>query len=582
MAAVITAISGVAAATATTTAVTGLVVGGVTIGTTSAAVIGALVGTVVSAIVGSALIDKPTSGNFASTSGSVLSNTRSNNAPIPLIYGTRRVGGAIVFMDVLEGGHFFVNFVVSEGEIESYEEVYFNNELASNTHGPVLITEFKGSETQEANTELVNAFTYYTNSHKLSATAYLTLALLYTPFPAGMPLINVVVKGIKTFDPRTTITEWNDNPVLCIRDYLTNARYGRGINTSLIDDTSFILAANYCDEVVAYNGVDSIKRYTCNGLAETQNSSLNIINKLLSSCRGLLIFSGGLYKVIIDKPEMPVFTFSEDNIIGGWKIKLGGKNSQYNRMRANYFDAGKDYQPDIAYVDSNELRVQDGGLLEKMIDLPFTTDIDRAKAIITINLNQSRYSITCEFTSTIEALRVEVGDVVYINHKTPGWDTHNSNLGKKFRIMRVTLQNNDEVRIIANEYADEVYDVDLFAVADIPTKIDLDDLSVCLPPTDLRYKQYPRVTQTGGDGTFGSVQTTRTINVEMSWTASLDNFVVGYEVGYKYADDENWSEFPTTENLKFSFEFKFTGVPTYFNVRVRAVNSVGVVSEWLE
>lgn len=535
-----------------------------------------LAGAVVSVIVGSVLISQPSAGGFDQTAGTALTNLKAGNAPIPVVYGTRLVGGIIVYMDIgprvgVEGTKlFFLNIVLSEGEIESYEKFYFNNEELKTSH-KVIIDEFLGSETQQANVHLTNANSWYTEAHRLAGTAYLTVNFQsYASFPSGLPLINSLVKGVKLFDPRTSTVLFSDNPALCVRDYLTNARYGRGIDTSLIDDTSFILAANYCDELVAYNGVDSIKRYTCNGLVETQNSSLTIINKLLSSCRGLLIFSGGLYKIIIDKPEMAGFTFSEDNIIGGWKIKLGSKNSQYNRIRANYFNALREYQADIAYVDSPDLRTQDGGLLEMMTDLPFTTNYVIAKAIIAINLNQSRHAITCEFTSTIEGLRVEVGDVVYIKHATPGWDTHNANLGKKFRIMRVTLQNNDEVRIMANEYDDEVYNIDDIADEILAGELELIQQVTCDPPTNLRY------TFIEGGGLIPSIA------VVSNWDSSPDPFILNYEVSYKIESGGDWTEqINVGDSLSHSQTYLRTpGI--LIEVRVRAINTNNVASEWVE
>jgi len=553
MAVVVTMIAGAA----TTAAVTGAVVAGITIGAVTAAMIGA----VVSAVVGSALISKPSTGNFNSKAQNSLINKKANNAPIPVIYGTRRVGGTIVFMDT-KVNQLFLNLVVSEGEIEGYLAFYFFDELADSKFAPFQIDPFFGSESQEANDFLTGHFNYYTSEHRLAGTAYLTFALTFNPdvFPSGRPVINALVKGIKTFDPRASIFQWTENPILCIRDYLTNARYGRGIDPSLIDDPSFTLAANYCDEQVAYDGVNLIKRYTCNGLVETQNNSLNIIRELLSSCRGVLIFSGGVYKIIIDKPEVAVFTFSEENIIGGWKIKLGDKNSKFNRIRANFFNKSKDYQADIAVVDNSDLRVLDNGLLERMIDLPFTSDIIRAKAIAFLNLNQSRYSITCEFTSTIEALRVEVGDVVYINHKTPGWDTHNSNLGKKFRIMRVTLQNNDEVRILANEYADDVYDLEAIEVIEPSALIEIGDLSTCLPPTNLRVNR-------GNSRMYAR------------WDSSLDPYVVGYIVRFRVPRISNdWTE--TAISALTYYEWLWLDRDSA-EFSVRAVNSIGTKSEWL-
>jgi len=556
MAVVATAIAGAA----TASAVAGIA-SVAALGATAAAVVGALAGAVVSGIVGSALISTPSSGNFKSAGITILSNQKVNNAPIPVIYGTRLAGGTIVYMNIKGSGNFFVNLVVSEGEIEGYVEFYFNGVLKAAQN--VVIYEFYGSETQTANSILVNEFANYTTSHKLSGTAYLTFRIKkFSDFPAGMPLFTALVHGVKVFDPRTSLVEWGNNPALCLRDYLTNARYGRGIETSLIDDASFILAANYCDELVDYNGVDFINRYTCNGVVETETNSLGIIKRLLSSCRGILIFSGGRYKIIIDKPEMADFTFSEDNIIGGWKIKLGNKASQYNRMRANFFNASKDYNPDIAYVDLPDLRQLDDGLLETMIDLPFTTDIIRARAILNINLNQSRRSISCEFTATIEGLRVEVGDVVYITHATPSW------VDKKFRIMRVTLQNNDEVRIIANEYADEVYDIDVITVFDAPEEIIPHDFSFCLPPTSLMLTQGRRPTDPRAE-------------ITASWTASTDAFIDSYQVRYKFVDGADFTLIEMDDNLAYVLNYNNFN-PIYFEFEVRAVNTLGVVSEWLE
>lgn len=574
MAAIIAVVAGVA----TTEVVVGLV---------GSQILAALAGAVVSGVVGGALMSKPSTSDFNSSATNVMINKQANNAPIPVVYGTRRVGGTIVFMashgayQPFHSNHsefdtkFLSTFlVISEGEIESYISFWANNEptVLDKFESDLWIKERYGTETQDGFTELVNVLniqniTYNGDTHRLAGAAYLWVEMFFNPevYPKGVPTINALVKGVKVYDPRTLSTQWSDNPVLCVRDYLTNARYGRGIDPLLIDDASFILAANYCDEEVAYNGVDFVKRYTCNGVVETQNSSLDIIKKLLSPCRGLLIFSGGLYKVIIDKPELAFFTFSEDNIIGGWKIKLGGKNSQFNRMRANFVNARKEYQPDIAIVDSKELREQDSGLLEIMIDLPFNTDIVRAKAIIAINLKQSRFPISCEFTSTIEALRVEVGDVVYINHKTPGWNTHNSGSGKKFRIMRVTLQNNDEVRILANEYDDEVYDLDIQDFKDLPSIINIDDLNFCLPPTDLSYI------------------ITKTL-LTVTWGASLDPFIVGYEVSYRHTNPITpYAQYDMGDSLSWSTPSSVSAFTTLESeVRVRAYNTIGVRSEWLE
>ena len=296
---------------------------------------------------------------------------------------------------------------------------------------------------------------------------------------------------------------------------------------------------------------------------------MDVLKKLLTACRGFLVFSGGKYKLIIDKVETAAFTFSEDNIIGAWSIKLGDKNNQFNRMRANFFNPDRQWQPDIAVVDSSTLRTQDNGLLlEKTIDLPFTSDIDRAKMITTINLNQSRQQILCEFTATIEGLRCEVGDVVYVKHATPGWDTLNSNQGKLFRVMRITLQNNDEVRIIGMEYDADAYDFGTINESDTAPNTNLPDATVAASPSAISVSESLY-------STIGSAGVK--VRVDISWNAAKDVFVQEYDVEWKLNGASTWNFLTNTSNLTARLD---DANPDLYDFRVRSINSIGVRSDW--
>jgi len=537
---------------------------------------GKLAGSLIGAGVSGLLAEKPESPDFGDNSAAsgMLINKSANDAPIPVIYGQRKIGGTRVLLEITGTDNEYLHMVLamSEGEINSFENVYLNDVLSTDAKFSGFLDVYKhtGSTTQAADSNLVTSVSGWTSNHQLKGTAYLYIKMKYDQdvFASGLPTITADLKGAKVYDARTATTAWSDNPVLCIRDYLTNTRYGRGIETSLIDDTSFNAAANYCEESVTIGGV-SKTRYTCNGVVDTSQGSMDVLKKLLTACRGFLIFSGGKYKLIIDKVETAAFTFSEDNIIGAWSIKLGDKNSQFNRMRANFFNPDRAWQPDIAVVDSSTLRTQDNGLLlEKTIDLPFTSDIDRAKMITTINLNQSRQQIMCEFTATIEGLRCEVGDVVYVKHATPGWDTLNSNAGKKFRVMRITLQNNDEVRILAMEYDATAYDFGTIAVSDAAPNTNLPDATTAQPPTAIAIAEslYSTI---GGGGVK--------VRVDISWNAAKDIFVQEYDVEWKENGASTWNFLTTTKNLTARLD---DANPVIHDFRVRSINSIGVRSIW--
>ena len=273
----------------------------------------------------------------------LLLNKASNDAPIPVVYGLRKVGGTRVLMESTGSNNEFLHVVIamSEGEVNSFENVYINDVLSTDSRfsGVLDVYTHNGSTTQTADSNLVADVANWTTNHRLQGTAYVYAKMKYDQdaYSNGLPTITADIKGVKVYDPRTATTAWSDNPALCIRDYLTNTRYGRGISASLIDDTSFNSAANFCEETVTIGGV-SKERYTCNGVVDTSMGSMDVLNRLLTSCRGFLIFSGGKYKLIIDKAETANFTFSEDNIVGQWTINLGNKKNQFNRIRANFFN----------------------------------------------------------------------------------------------------------------------------------------------------------------------------------------------------------------------------------------------------
>ena len=549
--------------------------------------IGAFIGAVVATSISSAMADDSETLPLAS---GVLLNKASNNAPLNIVYGRRRIGGTRVLMEVTGDKNEKLHIVLAlcEGEIEEVERVYFNGvwihdpqfddkvyypDLGEAAGGTVnSVVAHLGADAQTADSDLVAAVTDWTTDHRLRGTAYLYVYLEFDRdiFPTGMPVVAADVMGVKVYDSRTSTTAWSDNPALCIRDYLTNSRYGRDIDSSLVDDTSFEAAADYCDEIIdhpsadqtntfstielvnypspptlsswttieqmdkavwdtlvegtkftmsgwvnganngtfyishrSYHsdngyfvaisndggndwvaGVDEVatvdidfsalklKRYTCNGVVDTTKGSMDILRDLLTSCRGFLIFSGGKYKLILDKVETVdgnTFTFNEDNITGAWSIKLGDKNTRFNRVRGNFFNSARRWQADIAPVESSTYRTEDNELLlEQTIELPFTSDLYRAQELATVHMHQSRQQTAVEFTATIEGLRCEVGDVVYIKHSTTGWDTGIYPDGKLFRVMRLALKSNDEVRVSAIEYNESSYDFTLTEADAIP------------------------------------------------------------------------------------------------------------------
>lgn len=422
---------------------------------------GAIAGAVVAAGVGSLMADSPDD-DFRDQARGIDANIANPVAPIPIIYGRYRRAGDRVYTAVSGSNNKYLHLVISfsEGEIDSFEEIYLDDIPITDSRYSGLVdygdgqNAHLGTDAQTADTTLVSRLTEWTTNHRLRGVSYLYLRLTYDPQVfSRIPVVSALVKGRKVVDVVAGGSPaWSNNPANCIYDYLTNTRYGRGIPSSEIDLASFQAAHSICAATVSNPPEPAQATYTSDGLINPDQGTLDNLRDLLTSCRGYLIFTGGKYRLIIDQAEASAVSFDETNIVGPMQIALHSKSSRFNRVRARYYNEERNYQPDLLLSDSTGYRTADNGtLLEREIALPFTTDTYRTRRIADIELEQSRKGIILEFSTTLEGLRAEVGDVISITHSAPGWT------GKKFRVLGIDVNSSDQISIRAREYDATVY-----------------------------------------------------------------------------------------------------------------------------
>ena len=584
----------------------GIVVGPVTAAFVTAVGVAAIV---IGAYAGSRLLGQMTPDfpdDLSSQAQSALANNQGSTNPLQVVYGKRRIGGTPIFYHVSGENNEFLHVVyaICEGEIQGVTQIYLNNDPVKesvetfdlvitefstwsgqeNIHKPkyeglVKYEIYNGTTTQTADQDLIGATDgIWTSSDTLSGVAYAIVRFEFEPETfgsVGIPQVNFDVVGKKTRSVSSggnTYKVFSDNPADCIEDYLTNTIYGRSIPSSQIDSTSFTAARNLCNTEVTVGSLTQ-KKYTCNGILNTNNKAINNIEKLLTSCRGSLVFSGGKYKLLIDDTGTAVQTFNENNILGSFELSLGGKEYKTNKIRAGFFNKARDMQGDFAITESTVFKEQDNNLtLERSIELPFTDQMERALMISTINMKQSRQSLVFKFKSTIEGLRAEIGDVVYISLETLGWNTLNSNLGKKFRVMKLAIKNNDEVEITAREYDDDVYDFGTITAEDLSVNTNLPNFSFVDKPTI-----------TTPTEELIAIPPTLFNRITINWTQPNKSAVESYEIGINRINSvrfENKSSYDFEgRSVNESFTIDKLEAGQYF-VAVRAKNRMGVYSDF--
>lgn len=413
-----------------------------------------------------------------STQGSqgIMVNKTGSSVPIPVVYGETRTGGVRVFTntegsldqgtpedpDVIPNPYLHLVYVISEGEINACKKIFFDGVEVMNTSATgsnsnwtfvdskysdnVDAFFYSGTDGQSANTALSNAnVANWSGSPRFRGIAYMYFRMTYDAdvWKNGLPEITFLVEGKKV--PATsngTTLQYSDNPARCILDYLTNTRYGKGIEVADIDLPSFQEAESYFNT----------KGWTTRGNLDTNaNMFVNVLD-MFANCRSYLAF-GNKYRLVVEKAETSVaLALTDDNIVGDVTYSLGDRTTMFNSMKAKIMNAADNYHDDVVITSSDTLKSQDNGIvLEAEIPFPYVKTVAQAQQIITEEINQSRQSHTVELTATIEAIDLQVGDIVTVTNATFGITN------KKFRVLMTELLPSSEVSLALREYDADVF-----------------------------------------------------------------------------------------------------------------------------
>ena len=289
----------------------------------------------------------------------ILLNKQSNDANIPVIYGTRMVGGTRVFMETsgTDNTYLYMAIVMAEGEINDItsiiiddKTVTWSGDLSDNQQRTVgsgdsnfykdsasLITvePHYGTDGQGAST-LLSTLSSWGSAHKLSGLCYIALRFTWNQDAfQGIPRVQAIVQGKKVVAYNSSsvaqTAAHSDNPAWCLLDYLTNARYGKGLAIGDIDIPSFYTASGVCDtDVTPYGSATVIDILDCNAVLDSSKKIIDNVRELLNGCRGYLPFASGKYKLLIETTGSASITLTEDDIIGGYSLQSEDKNSKYS------------------------------------------------------------------------------------------------------------------------------------------------------------------------------------------------------------------------------------------------------------
>ena len=569
----------------------------------------------------------------------IMVNKRNSDASLPVIYGTRRIGGNIVWLATTSDNQYlYVVVALCEGQIARMTELYLDDKLyatytgSDSSYGSALIVRSSSNLTtptptvaptntsnlsietdhpmykaveviDEVDTDIFptefaifngtdDGYDYsqlfagadspvtlgWDSSHKGSGICHAMFRFKYNADAFGkIPKINFTIRGKQVLTDLTGSTyAYSANPALCLYDYLTNTRYGKGLSASDINTTAFTTAANVCNtSVTPFTGASTQNLFEIHTALGNKTKLIDNVKKILSSMRSYFTFSGGLYTIKVEGTGSSVLSINEDMIVSGIQIQGETKQKRYNRVIARFDNEEKNYQPDeVIYPPKDETNVPDPFSYTTMLandndeelhfemSLPCTTSPYQAEDLAELVLKRSRDGITIKFTATSEAQELIVGDIFQVTHSGMGFSSNN------FICVGLSLKNNGNVGITAIEYSADAYTYNTKLKTPVQPTTFLPDPKIVAAPV------LTSITDTAVNVTEGNLNVIMTV----SFRGTSDYFVDKFEVVYKKSTDSIYKSagISSATVREIPVESSVT-----YNVKVRSINTLGYKSAYV-
>ena len=424
-------------------------------------------------------------------------------------------------------------------------------------------------------------------------------------FNNGLPAITFDIAGKKVYDPRLSPPGYafSSNVALCLNDYLTDTKFGLAVDSSLIDQTLFVAAANACDYAMALREGGTQPRYACNGVVEASMKRGDVLQKLLDAMGGTLVPPGNIWKMYAGGYSDSVLSITDSDLRG--PIKLDSAVSRKDLVNGakgtfcspdNNWQAA-DYPP---YVNATYV-VDDGGTVTSVdghnvysgtsftdFSLDFVSDSVQAQRLAKIKVEKIRHKQPLILQCKLMAFAVEVNDVISFTHA-------------RFGLSAATYVVTNTALVVDAKGDAPVIGCDLVCVPasadDYAWDADTDEgtVTICTAPL------LPDNTNVGAPGGFGSPPAlglesddTTTITradgvahsqIEVTWTPPTDHLVLsgGYiEIFIKAVGDPTYQLAGTAagDADQFFIANNITDGIDY-DVMIQSLNAAGAHSEGL-
>jgi hypothetical protein len=332
----------------------------------------------------------------ASTQTELKQVIRSSKEPAHFQFGRCAVGGLLAWAQEEEGDQtkrewLHMVYVLSEGGIESLDELYLNQELSSAAGDRVRFALIRNPSA--ADQYLLDNSPDWRDSQIGKGLSYARLSLKYDRdyFASGIPTPLFVLRGNREiYDPRTETTGYSENWALVILWYL---RERLGVPDDEIIWEMFISAANVSDETVTNPDGSTEARYTIGGGFKADTRRDRVLADMEVAGGGQVVRIGGKFGLMAGAYYGPYeLTIDEDMVIGAVSGQTEvAQADAVNTMTGKFIDPDQRWtETDYPAVSVAEWIEADGGPIEDSLDLQYVFSPYQSQRLANIALRRKR------------------------------------------------------------------------------------------------------------------------------------------------------------------------------------------------
>lgn len=265
------------------------------------------------------------------------------------------------------------------------------------------------------------------------------------------------------------------------------------------------------------------KKYTINGIIDTQDTPADIIEKMASAALGVMVYTQGVYRVHSAAYNAPTISIDESYLRDNISItSLLPKSEKFNTIKGVFINPSSNWEAtefpviDNKWLDDNTYLEEDNwDVLTRDLDLPFTINSLYSQRIAKIALEKNRQGIAVTLPCNFKAISVGLWDTIQLSIDKVGWEN------KIFRVIDVAFaENGFGVDLVLREEESGIYEwsTNEFGHAIIRDPSPDTTLPILYNVSDTVSNFYYDITTNG--------------SLKLSWDTTGSADIKGYEIRY--------------------------------------------------